>query len=132
MKRNQAPEPDPASENLNAVQQALSKWWLDVTDEELAMLLPKVEEYSAYDLELIGTTMADTIGWSGELTTAAATEIGISFYVLGKMGRVMGAIREGRLPSEDTWMDLAVYSRMALRAKQAGSWPGNPNEKDNN
>lgn len=120
------------AEKLTPVQEALAHWWRKTTEAEIQMLLPKVEEYSAYDLELIGTVMAETIGWEGEPTSGEATEIGISFYVLGKMGRVMGAIREGRLPSEDTWMDLAVYSRMALRAKQAGSWPGNPEQEGSN
>ena len=117
---------------MTPVQEALAQWWIDTTKAELEMLLPKVEEYSAYDLELIGTAMADTIGWEGELTPGEATEIGIAFYVMGKVGRVLGAVREGRLPSEDTWVDLAVYSRMALRAKQAGAWPGNPEQEDKN
>ena len=112
---NHDPAPEPGD--------GLADWWRNHAESELAMLLPKAGEYSAYDLEVIGSTMADVIGWTGPRDRAAMTEIGIAFYVIGKVGRIAGALKEGRLPSDDTWLDTAVYAKMVLRTRHSGGWP---------
>ena len=101
----------------------LSRWWLNLSEAELPPLIAKVEEYSAYDLEMVGRMMADTIGL-GDFSKAYYEEIGIWFYLLGKVSRAMGAIREGRLPSRDTALDTRIYATMILRIKESGGWPG--------
>ena len=106
---------DPASE--------LNWWWVEQAKAEANAVAPKAVEYSAYDLELIGRIMADTIGWKGEQTRAVHTELGCWFYTIGKMGRAVGAMREGRLPSDDTIHDLNVYGRMISRTRDVGGWP---------
>lgn len=118
------PQHEEGGQAESSAQDDLRAWWMAEAESQLEMLLPKVGEYSAYDLELIGRVMADTLGWRGPYSTAALTEIGIAFYQLGKIGRIVGAIREGRLPSRDSWLDSAVYSTMALRTRDAGAWPG--------
>jgi hypothetical protein len=101
----------------------LSKWWTGLADAELPGLLAKAGEYSSYDLEMIGRMTADTLGLepSGK---GFYEEIGCWFYLLGKVSRAMGAIREGKLPSEDTALDTRIYATMILRIKQSGGWPG--------
>lgn len=113
----------PEVSGLGPGEEDLRTWWMGQSERDLAMLLPKVGEYSAYDLELIGRVTADTLGWGGPRDAATLTEIGIAFYLLGKIGRIMGAIREGNLPSRDSWLDSHVYAKMALRTRDAGGWP---------
>jgi hypothetical protein len=112
----------------------LGLWWFKLAEQDLETLLPKADEYSAYDLTMIGRGLGDMIG-SGlakpeahydELFTgdAEAAEIACWFYALGKIGRAIGAIKEGRLPSMDTIADLRIYATMIARIRQVGAWPG--------
>jgi hypothetical protein len=52
------------------------------------------------------------------------SELGVAFYALGKMARIMGAYADGLAPSDDSWHDLAIYARMAQRVRHADGWPG--------
>jgi len=60
--------------------------------------------------------------------TAATPEVcaqaGVAFYIQGKVGRMLGALAQGRAPSGDTWLDTGVYARMAQRIQETGGWPG--------
>lgn len=105
---------------------ALEDWWTEVTQREIQGVVPKAIEYSATDLEDIGRQLASFAGWTPEQMASGSllTELGIAFYVVGKVGRVMGALREGRAPSDDTWHDIAVYTKMAQRVRDVGAWPG--------
>jgi hypothetical protein len=97
------------------------QWWLDHADATVTEMVPKVSDYSAYDLIWIGHQMAAVQG--RVVDEEEATELGIYWYCLGKMGRWVGAIHEGRRPSDDTVHDLGVYSIMAERNRQVGGWP---------
>jgi len=100
----------------------LEDWWEKTTRRELASMLPKVIEYGAHDLDVIGDTMMlMKPELEGKIHFA---ELGIAFYALGKMARIMGAYADGLAPSDDSWHDLAIYARMALRVRDAGGWPG--------
>jgi hypothetical protein len=99
----------------------LEGWWEQIARDEVMAVVPKAVEYSSTDLLDIGTSMARAMG--REVTHAEAVELGISFYALGKMSRIMGAIQEGRQPSDDSWHDLGVYARMVQRVRQSGGWP---------
>lgn len=102
-------------------------WWRHQTEIEIEMLRPKIITYggsgaSALDLVWIGQQMAATMG--RQVDDTEATEIGIVWYLLGKIARMMAAIRSGQRVSEDSALDSAVYSRMFLRTRQSGGWPG--------
>lgn len=112
----------------------LAQWWRRLGESDIARMAPKAHEYSAYDLVMIGRAVGDMIG-SGlaqpqavydemESGDPAAAEIACWFYILGKVGRAIGAIKEGRLPSEDTAEDVRIYATMVARIKDVGAWPG--------
>jgi hypothetical protein len=46
----------------------------------------------------------------------------VAFYLLGKVARVMGALKDGRSPTSDTWYDAHIYSMMGLRIQEVGYW----------
>lgn len=108
----------------------LADWWRDKAEKDLAMLLPKAGEYGAVDLVIIGQTMARiSEGLAGRtLSDDEAAEVGIFMYVVGKMARWEAAIIEGRRPSDDTLLDINVYSRMVERIRVTGGWPHAPKE----
>lgn len=106
----------------------LTLWWLDQARAEIDMVVDKAIEYGATDLVDIGHQLARTAGRT--ICDQDAAEWGIAFYALGKVSRILAAIAEGRQPSEDSWLDLGVYARMAQRVKQCGGWPGDPIQAD--
>lgn len=101
----------------------LEAWWFIQAQREAQMVVPKAVEYSATDLTDLGRQIAALADWH-DITDGEAAELGIAFYVAGKVGRVMGAVKAKRLPSADTWLDIGIYSRMAQRVREVGSWPG--------
>lgn len=109
----------------------LAAWWRTLADEEIAEVVAKATEYGATDLRDLGYQILEMAerrnkALDGERlkADAYATEIGIAFYAMGKMARIVAAIKEGRRPSFDSWHDLGVYARMAQRVHQVGAWPG--------
>ena len=54
----------------------LAEWWIDQARAELEATLPKVKEYSAVDLEIMGAAMDPEDRKRG-------IEMAIAFYVLG-------------------------------------------------
>lgn len=113
---------DQAREVMGKVK-ILSDWWRDTADAEIDMVCAKAIEYGATDLRDLGRMIYQMAG-RPEPDDTVATEVGIAFYALGKMSRIVAAIGEGRTPSADTWLDLGVYARMAQRVRQVGGWPG--------
>lgn len=99
----------------------LTAWWVALAREEAARVVPKAVEYSATDLADIGHALARSQG--RQVTNAQAAELGVAFYALGKMSRIMGAIGQGVWPSDDSWHDLGVYARMTQRIRSHGGWP---------
>lgn len=100
----------------------LATWWEATTRAELASMLPKVTEYGSHDLQIVGEAL---ILLNPKLAGKAhPAEVGIAFYALGKIARIIGAYADGHSPSDDTWHDLAIYARMAQRVRDADTWPG--------
>lgn len=100
----------------------LADWWRDQAQEEINKTIPKAVEYGAGDLAEIGRTMGRLMG-RDKLTEQEATEIGIFFYLVGKVARWEQAIHEGRQIGLDTLFDAKVYLGMAIRTRQVGGWP---------
>lgn len=115
-------EPD-----VKLMEAALTDWWLERARQEVESVAPKAIEYGATDLADIGHGLAGLMG--RKVTNEEATEIGIYFYVVGKMGRWTAAIREGRRVSDDTLLDLGIYIKMAQRSRDVGGWPFGPEEE---
>lgn len=114
----------------------LHRWYAFTQKADRGMALSKREEYGSADLRIMAGAMAEFLPEPSpealgvaypHLSTADAleahyTEAAISFYTLGKVARVVGALSEGRVPSIDSWRDITVYSMMARRVRQEGSW----------
>ena len=108
---------------------ALEQWWWDQATREISATIPKVEEYGSTDLVEIGRTMATNMG--REVTDEEAAELGVYFYLIGKMARWTDAIRRKTRPSDDTLFDIGVYIRMTQRIRDSGGWPGIITDKEN-
>lgn len=109
---------------------ALRDWWLDNADKAINLVAPKAVEYSAVDLIEYGRTLALVMDLDHVLSDEEATEIGIWGYLVGKVARWTGAIKEGRRVSADTVLDIKIYATMAERNRDVGGWPFGP-EGDN-
>lgn len=101
----------------------LEKWWHELADEEIERTVPKALEYGSGDLVDIGRTLAKAKG-DDHIGDKEAAELGVYFYLVGKMARWTDAIRNGRRVSDDTIFDIGVYIRMVQRIRSAGGWPG--------
>ena len=101
--------------------QSLANWWLEETKFELDSVIPKAVEYGSADLKVIGFALSQMIG---KPTNVTDDELGIAFYVLGKVARLIGGYADGRSPSSDTWHDIAIYTKMAQYARENGGWGG--------
>ena len=103
----------------------LMRWWVKSAHDEIASMTAKMVEYGgggrAEDLLQIGHTLATTQG--RKVTDEEATELGIYFYLVGKMARWTAAVVDHDRPSDDTLHDISIYTRMAQRARVAGGWP---------
>lgn len=106
----------------------LTEWWLSTAYAEVEPMAAKALEYggkgAAVDLIDIGTDLVRMAGRKpDEFDEAQLAELGVVFYVRGKVARITAAVVEGRFPSDDTWHDLGVYARMAQRIRAVGGWP---------
>jgi hypothetical protein len=99
----------------------LMAWWSTLSQQEALGAIPKGIEYGSRDLVEMGGALLRIAGQ--EATEEAASEVGIWFYVLGKMGRWTAAVERGERVSDDTLNDIAVYVKMAQRIRQHGGWP---------
>jgi hypothetical protein len=94
-------------------------WWTANAHHIAEATAKKCDEYGSNDLYGIGHNVARIAGQ--DINDAAAFEIGVLFYVLGKIERAMSAAERGNTASDDTWLDLHVYAGMVL-AHRAGVW----------
>lgn len=102
----------------------LDDWWMDETRAELLNMMPKVQEYGSMDLEIMGIVLHMMMNRGGPVIMGSYEELGIFFYVLGKVARWAAAIADGHKASDDTIRDISIYARMALRVRHANGWPG--------
>jgi hypothetical protein len=122
--------PSPQDVDLFRRKDELRKWWDEISGEEADLAVAKADEYGSYDLLLLGRVIADMTDYpvakmvaEGQSEDEIHTELGIAFYVQGKLARWVGAIKEGRRVSDDTLADTVVYVRMVQRARAVGGWP---------
>lgn len=118
-----AEELRPEHSTKRSMEAELTEWWLDLARAEAAKVVPKAVEYGATDLLEIGRDMvaagvAERGGGAAELC-----ELGVYFYMVGKMARWRSAVAEGRAVGDDTLHDIGVYVRMAQRIRSHGGWP---------
>lgn len=112
---------------------ALRGWWEQTAHDEVAQLVAKMVEYGglsrATDLTAIGESLVGVgvpegpLLGSGKVQEGWLQELGIWFYLRGKLARWEAAIREGRPVSDDTLLDIGIYVRMAQRVRAVGGWP---------
>lgn len=111
---------DVLTQHFGAQPTGIELWWRDTAITDLNGFLPKLLEYGANDLDAIGRDLLEMAGWEDQPDRVGA-ELGCIFYLRGKIARAMEAIANHRLPSEDTLLDITVYSMMARRIRQNGS-----------
>jgi hypothetical protein len=100
----------------------LAAWWAEIAQTESDRVVAKAIEYGATDLVDLGDLLLRMSGRSG--TVQEAAELGVLFYLAGKVSRWTAAVTEGRPVSLDTIEDIGVYCRMAQRIRSHGGWPG--------
>lgn len=110
----------------NDLAEQLASWWHARAQNEIDRTVPKAAEYGSTDLRDIGRDLADCMG--RDVTNEEATELGIFFYLRGKLSRWVDAIKRGDRVSDDTIFDIGVYCRMAQRNRDVGGWPGTRQE----
>ncbi len=81
---------------------------MDLAAIDVGAFREKAKEYGSADLEVMGAAMAELLG----LHHDEGVEAALAFYILGKVSRAFGAIKMGKIPSDDTWHDVTVYSLM--------------------
>jgi hypothetical protein len=108
----------------------LADWWRMKAESEIGQTVAKATEYSGLQgglpLDMVDLGRAWVLASNrstSDYTDAQLAEVGIWSYLVGKLGRWSSALRNGRMVSDDTLLDIAVYSRMASRIREAGQWP---------
>lgn len=109
-----------------AVVNEIEAWWMATAQREVEAVVPKAVEYGSTDLIDIGAQLARMTKMNPDLSDADKAELGVYFYLVGKMARWNDAIKAGRKVSDDTLHDIGVYVRMAQRIRAVGGWPIGP------
>lgn len=123
----------------------LYEWWMATAHADFMAGAPKVDEYGAHDIEIMGAVLAvflfrehieqvfNVMGVPNEHETlekaiehrhdVVGKEAAVWFYVLGKVARLVSDYLAKRTGKADTWHDITFYSMMARRIQQTGRWP---------
>ena len=117
----------PSKEELDAKERAyytspaqrVKNWWMGQAEEHADMVTPKMAEYGSRDLVEIGREFSALAG-EENLSDEAAYEVGVMFYVRGKVARWSAAVGRGDQVSKDTLDDIVAYSMMVLHNRQEG------------
>jgi hypothetical protein len=105
----------------------IAGWWLNTSKADAERTVPKAVEYGSADFDLMGQFMVALLGdrLNGADTDEkmrVGREMAVLFYMIGKLGRAVGAYTQGRLPSDDTLFDTSVYAMMWRRIRETGTW----------
>lgn len=105
----------------------ITAWWLKVAKDDSARTVPKAVEYGAADFDLMGQFMVALIGdklngATDDEKMRMGREMAIAFYLVGKLGRAVGAYARGIHPSDDTLFDTRIYAMMWQRVRETGTW----------
>lgn len=107
----------------------IAAWWRRASERQIERTVPKALEYGAGDLVKIGRDTLQMVGYANEyhntsyISDGYCIEVGILWYLNGKVARALEAVKEGRAISDDTWFDIGVYAMMAQYAREKGQWP---------
>lgn len=107
----------------------LAEWWRRTAESEIEQTVAKAVEYSGtggglpQDMVDNGRQIAYVQRREHDLTDAQLAEIGAWAYIVGKVNRWSSALREGRMVSDDTLLDIGVYVRIVQRIRETGQWP---------
>lgn len=111
---------------IEATVESITKWWSITAEQDAKTTAPKAAEYGAADLAIMGKAMESLFpnleAMPAEEREKVGLEMAVAFYALGKIARLFGAYQQGRLPGDDSWFDLTVYSLMARRIRSVGYW----------
>lgn len=109
--------------------------WRRIANGDCRGYVDKAGEYGHVDLDLLGAGTMAVIdpdgtrfaavmeGLNDQERARVVRELGIAFYLHGKIARMLGAYADGRIPSDDTWTDTTIYSMMG-RLNRAGRMEG--------
>jgi len=111
--------PAGASEDLQRRAEDLRRWWVNQLLEEWPMMIDKAIKYGGGDLDLMGNGVNMLVGSEGP---AGGVEKAVTFYLLGKVSRLLGAFERKLRPTRDSWVDAHVYSMIGMRIHDEGTW----------
>jgi hypothetical protein len=129
------PDPTPSStwtgfdmtqtEGIEYDAQEMLKWWDAYMHQCGVATVPKAISYGSEDLKIMGASMASLLRIEGDDQERAirGQQAAIAFYMLGKIGRIISALRDGTPIPPDHEYDLLVYAAMLRRIRENGSWP---------
>jgi hypothetical protein len=105
----------------------LFEWWMHTSFEDFVATVPKMLEYGgggqgSADLQVMGDAQAELIGMHSA-PDAVKQELGVWFYTLGKVSRLISDYKNQRSGKADTWFDISIYAKMARRIQEVGRWP---------
>lgn len=126
-------------------QKDLFVWWMGTSWSDYEAGAPKVDEYGAHDIEIMGAVLAvflfkehieevfakiGPLAVDGDVEKALTyshdkigREVAVWFYILGKVARLVSDYLAQRPGKPDTWHDITFYSMMARRIQKTGRWP---------
>lgn len=114
---------DDLRQQLNGI----TDWWIKTAMADAEKTLPKAIEYGSADFDLMGQFMVALVkdkleGATDDEKLRVGREMAVTFYLIGKLGRMVGAYATGVLPSDDTLFDTNIYSMMLRRIRETGHW----------
>jgi hypothetical protein len=101
----------------------LTEWWIALATGDVKQAAAKAIQYGPHSLIRLGDTLRK-LGDDPERDDEKSIEMGIYFYLLGKMERWTDAVLNGERVNDDIIHDMKIYCTMAQRNREAGSWPG--------
>jgi hypothetical protein len=107
-------------DNTLSREEFMQCWLTDHMQEVFGKTIPKAVEYGSHDLRMMGEEMLEMFPQLKGVVSPE--ELGIAFYLRGKVARLFGAYIQGDRPSDDTWLDTEVYAQMAQYVRQNGRW----------
>lgn len=105
----------------------LGDWWEELARQDIAKTVPKAQAYGSKGEDLISVgrqlaELAEKPPPEGVDPEQYYAELGVYFYIIGKLSRAAEAFRIGKIPSDDTVFDIRIYSIIWQRIRDTGHW----------
>jgi len=104
----------------NVAPPSFGEWVGKWAAEHIPQAEAKAVQYGSNSLAKKGHRFAAAVGQ--RVNQGQALELGVAQYTAEKADRIEDAILRGQLPTEDTWVDVAIYALMAQYIRQYGRW----------